>query len=308
MNTQSTLTDAVQQYPRICAHRGWNTVNPENSMPAYASAIALGAQEIELDLWPTLDGQIVVCHDSTVDRVTNGTGKIVELTYEQIRRLDAGAKFSQGFSGLQIPLFEDVLKQFAKRTIINIHIKSVSDGTAVHPDAMLQRMRLLGHTYQDRGPVRLDEEKVRDVIPEEAERENLEEAGYDPLVFAKILSLIDQYDCREFVYFTGAKDVLATARELAPDIPRCCLEGHLNYTIIEHALRYGCTRVQLCKLFLTKEMIDQAHAHGLICNLFWSDDEEEAKHFLSMGIDTILTNNTLLMKNVFDSLKQPIYA
>ena len=308
MNTPYTLTDALQHYPRICAHRGFNTVNPENSIPAYASAIALGTEEIELDLWPTRDGQIVVCHDSTVDRVTDGTGKIVDLTYEQIRQMDAGVKFSQDFSGLQIPLFEDVLKQFARRTIINIHIKSVSDGTVDYPEEMVERMHRLNHSYWDGATVHLSGAEAPSVIPREAQRESCEEAGYDPVVFQKILDLIDRYDCRDYVYFTGAKDVMSTARELAPHIPRCCLEGHLNYTIVENALKYDCRRVQLCKLFLTKEMIDEAHAHGLICNLFWSDDAEEAKHFLSMGIDTILTNNALLMRNVFDSLKEPSYV
>ena len=80
---------------------------------------------------------------------------------------------------------------------------------------------------------------------------------------------------------------------MAPDVKRCCLEGDMNFTIVEHAIEYECSRVQFCKLFLTQQMIDKAHAHGMICNLFWSDDPEEAEGFFNMGIDVMLTNHFL---------------
>lgn len=78
-------------YPRLCAHRGFNTVAPENSLPAYGAAVALGAEEIEFDLWSTKDGVIVSCHDSTLDRVSDGTGVISDHTYEELLQLDFGA-------------------------------------------------------------------------------------------------------------------------------------------------------------------------------------------------------------------------
>lgn len=57
--------------------------------------------------------------------------------------------------------------------------------------------------------------------------------------------------------------------------------------------QYQCSRVQFCKLFLTMAMIEKAHANGILCNLFWSDDPEEANSFFNMGIDVILTNHYL---------------
>lgn len=83
--------DEQMRYPRICAHRGFNTVAPENSLPAFGAAIALGAQEIELDVWMTKDGVPVVAHDESVDRVSDGHGKITEMTFDELRRLDFGA-------------------------------------------------------------------------------------------------------------------------------------------------------------------------------------------------------------------------
>jgi predicted amidohydrolase len=72
--------DNVMKYPRLCAHRGFNTVAPENSMPAFGAAVALGAEEIEFDIWSTKDRVLVSCHDSTLDRVSDGCGEIYEHT------------------------------------------------------------------------------------------------------------------------------------------------------------------------------------------------------------------------------------
>ncbi|MBR2018802.1 MAG: hypothetical protein IKA05_00210 [Clostridia bacterium] len=115
--------DDVMQYPRLCAHRGFNTVAPENSMPAFGAAVALGAEEIEFDLWSTKDGVLVSCHDRTLDRVSDGTGKIYEHTYEELSQLNFGKKHGEKFRGLKIPTFEEILQKFAGRVIMNIHVK-----------------------------------------------------------------------------------------------------------------------------------------------------------------------------------------
>ena len=108
----------------------------------------------------------------------------------------------------------------------------------------------------------------------------------------KIIALIDKYDCRKYVYFMSGNDnVLRLAKELAPDIVRCCGGGDDRYGIVDRAIKYNCKKVQLFKPYFTQEMIDKAHANGIICNVFWSDDENETAEFLKMGIDTILTND-----------------
>ena len=78
----------------------------------------------------------------------------------------------------------------------------------------------------------------------------------------------------------------------APDIPLCV--GHLAdrpWDIVDRAIEFGCEKVQLFKPYFNQEMIDKAHANGIICNVFWSDDEKETEEFLAMNIDTILTND-----------------
>ena len=74
-------------------------------------------------------------------------------------------------------------------------------------------------------------------------------------------------------------------------LSRCCGAGDAPWEIVERAIRYGCKRVQLFKPYFNREMIQKAHANGIICNVFWSDDPAEAKEFLDMGIDVILTND-----------------
>ena len=113
-------------FPRLCAHRGYNKAAPENTLPAFALAVSMGAQEIELDLWPNKDGDLVVCHDPTVDRTTNGKGLISEMTTKEIKSLDAGTWFSPAYKEIKMPLFEEVLDLFANKVITNIHIKSPS--------------------------------------------------------------------------------------------------------------------------------------------------------------------------------------
>ena len=115
--------DDIMKYPRLCAHRGFNTVAPENSMPAFGAAVSLGAEEIEFDIWSTKDRVLVSCHDSTLDRVSNGSGKIYDHTYEELLELDFGVKYGEKFNGLKIPTFEEILQKFAGRVIMNIHVK-----------------------------------------------------------------------------------------------------------------------------------------------------------------------------------------
>lgn len=120
-------TELQLPYPRVCAHRGFPAVAPENSMPSLGAAVAMGADEIEFDLWPTSDGEIVSIHDKKLERVSDGEGKVYEHTLTELRKLDFGAKFNEHFRGLRIPLFEEILQKFAGRVIMNIHVKTLSD-------------------------------------------------------------------------------------------------------------------------------------------------------------------------------------
>ena len=105
--TKATNHNLPQQ--GICAHRGENARHPENTLPAFREAIRLGAQQIEFDICRTKDGRLVIMHDLTVNRTTDGEGAVSELTFEQIRKLDAGIKKDLKFAGTKAPTFEETL-------------------------------------------------------------------------------------------------------------------------------------------------------------------------------------------------------
>ena len=111
-------------------------------------------------------------------------------------------------------------------------------------------------------------------------------------------SLLSQRDTQRAIKLIKDTFQLKLAKELAPDICRCCGAGETPWDIVERAIKYDCRKVQFLKSHFNQEMIDKAHEHGIKCNVFWSDDEDETKKFLEMGIDTILTNDYNLISQV----------
>lgn len=108
---------------QACAHRGDMKCAPENTLPAIESAVKKGAHMIEFDVQLSKDGALVLMHDATVDRTTDGTGKVTELTYPEIRKLDAGSWFGTQFKGVYVPMLPEVLNQIPHAIWCNIHIK-----------------------------------------------------------------------------------------------------------------------------------------------------------------------------------------
>lgn len=94
----------------VAAHRGWCEKYPENTMPAFQAAIDIGVDQIETDVRVTLDGELVLIHDATVNRTTNGVGKVCEKTFAELRALDAGSHKGEEFKGVQIPTFVELME------------------------------------------------------------------------------------------------------------------------------------------------------------------------------------------------------
>ena len=246
--------DSVMKYPRICAHRGFNSIAPENSMPAFGAAVALGAEEIEFDIWSTKDGVLVSCHDNELERVSDGTGKISDHTYSELLEFDFGVKHDEKFRGLKIPTFEEILQKFAGRVIMNIHVK-------------------------------------------------IWDMGFEDRMMEKIVALVRKYDCAKHVYFMTSNDkIIKDVMRYAPDICVCVgWNGNKEpLSIVERAIALGAKKVQLFKPYFNQQSIDLAHENGILCNVFWSDDPKEAIAYREMGIDCILTNDYLAIKNALD--------
>jgi glycerophosphoryl diester phosphodiesterase len=114
----------LDRFPRpiIFGHRGDNLYAPENTLPSFSQAIQKGADGIELDAKVTADGHVIVIHDGTVDRTTDGKGLVASLTLEAIRKLDAGSWKDKKFAGTKVPLLEEVFEMVGKDRLINIEL------------------------------------------------------------------------------------------------------------------------------------------------------------------------------------------
>ena len=112
---------------KIFAHRGSKGTHPENTLASFKEAVRVGSEGIELDVHLTKDGHLVVIHDETVDRTTNSTGEIRNLTLEEIKAMDAGSWFNATFASEKIPTLEEVLhllKELNFNGQLNIELKT----------------------------------------------------------------------------------------------------------------------------------------------------------------------------------------
>lgn len=117
-------TTGEQRQVDNVAHRGASGYAPENTIAAFDKAVEMKADYIEIDVQRSKDGKLVIIHDTTVDRTTDGTGKVKDLTFEQLRALDAGSFKGEQFKGEKIPTFDEILDRYHGKTGILIELKT----------------------------------------------------------------------------------------------------------------------------------------------------------------------------------------
>jgi glycerophosphoryl diester phosphodiesterase len=108
--------------PYFFAHRGASAHAPENTLSAFDLAVKQGAPAIEFDVKVTSDGHVVVIHDQTVDRTTNGTGAVTKLSLAALREMDAGSKKSEQFRGEKIPTLDELFETVGKKIFMNVEL------------------------------------------------------------------------------------------------------------------------------------------------------------------------------------------
>ncbi|MCQ2462282.1 MAG: glycerophosphodiester phosphodiesterase [Clostridia bacterium] len=253
---KTCLKEKEMPYPRVCAHRGFHVVSPENSLPAYEEAIALGAQEIEFDLWQSSDGVIVSCHDADLERISTGKGLVIEHTYEELYSYDFGIKKDEAFKGLHIASFEDILRLFGKKAVMNIHIKSLDSFTPLDDAVLLKIIELIKkygceeYVYFMCGnPYVLDAlQRLAPDIPRCA--------GADSRNGRPVYDIVDKalkYGCAKIQIF----------------------KPHFKFYPADYL----------------EKTVKRAHENGIMVNIFYSDREDEAAQFIKAGCDTVLTND-----------------
>lgn len=208
----------------VIGHRGASGYEPENTLRSFARAVDMGAHAVELDVY-VLDSELVVIHDDSLERTTNGTGKLAEHTLDSIRRLDAGA-------GERIPLLSEVLRAIDGRAGVNVELKG--EGSGARLASYLPRHAAPGSAllvssfrheelaaYRDAGgacPLGLLVGRSAEGLFERAE-------ALDPyavhlserLASAALVDRIHERDMRVFVYTVNALDALERLRAMGID-------------------------------------------------------------------------------------------
>jgi glycerophosphoryl diester phosphodiesterase len=136
--------------PLIIAHRGDSAMRPENTLAAFREALSVGADLVEMDVQLTKDGHVVVLHDVTVNRTTDGNGSVRDMTLAEVKKLDASfpSKFDSQFKGERIPTLREALELLRgkKKVLVEIKRESVTteedDGVEAKVVAEIQRLRM----------------------------------------------------------------------------------------------------------------------------------------------------------------------
>lgn len=136
MNRLNQLPD-----PIIFAHRGASGHAPENTLAAFDLAVAQGADAVEFDVKLSKDEHVVVIHDSTLERTTNGCGNVKEHTLAELQALDAGLHFSPSFADQRIPTLGEVLALLGQRIYINIELTNYSTPLDSLPEKVAEIVR-----------------------------------------------------------------------------------------------------------------------------------------------------------------------
>ncbi len=239
--------------PRVMGHRGAAGVAPENTMLSFRTAIEAGADVLEMDVHATRDGRIVVLHDPTVDRTTDGTGEVRSLSWEGLGRLDASARFAPApgetgvtFQGpLRVPLFEEVLQAFPD-ALINVEIKQLDP------------------------PI---EEAMLTLIDRHGARDRILLAAEHAVIARRIRAVAG-----DMLGGMSAEDVYGFLTSL--DDP--------GYRPPAHALQVPTTFGDM--VIVNEQTIARAHALGMEVHVWTIDDPAEMTRLLDLGVDGLITN------------------
>jgi len=244
--------------PIVIGHRGCAGEAPENTLLAFERGLAAGAAILETDVHATRDGVPVLMHDAEVDRISDGAGPVREFTLEELRRLDAGHRFSPDGGtthpfrgqGLRIPTFEEALKAFPGARF-NLELKADQPGVA--------------------------EATVDAVVRSGRESLTLLTAGDDDLM-ARLRS---QIASRSVPVAQGASvadilDVVRSARDgSAPTTPAMALQIPAEFG---------------GQPLVTRELVEHAHAHAIQVHVWTINAPDEMAELLDLGVDGIVTD------------------
>ncbi|HEV2881111.1 MAG TPA: glycerophosphodiester phosphodiesterase [Pyrinomonadaceae bacterium] len=255
--TRPAADAAAPRRPLVMAHRGGAGLWPENTAHAFAGAVALGADVLEMDLHGTADGALVVIHDATVDRTTNGAGRASALTLAELKRLDAGYRWTTDGGrthpfrgkGITVPTLREVLAEFP-RVRLNIDIKQAQ------PSLVKPFCRMLGESgAQDRVTV----------------------ASFSSQTLAEF-----RRECPAVATSASTDEVFALLADLQAG--RGLATDKVGFRVVQVPETLG------GRGWLTAELVAAAHRTGLEVHVWTVNDEAGMRRMLDAGVDGIMTD------------------
>jgi len=251
-------SEAAPRRPLVMAHRGGAGLWPENTARAFAGAVSLGADVLEMDLHGTRDGALVVIHDATVDRTTNGAGRVGALTLAELKRLDAGYRWTKDggqtfpFRGknITVPTLVEVLGEFPQARL-NIDIKQAQPSLVESFCGTLRRGRATGRVTV---------------------------ASFSTETLAEF-----RRECPEVATSAGTDEVFALAADLQAG-RAAAATGRAPFRAVQVPETMG------GRVWLTAELVAAAHGRGLEVHVWTVNEEAGMRRLIALGVDGIMTD------------------
>lgn len=279
----------------VIAHRGDSAHAPENTLASFRGAVTSRADWFELDCHLTADGQLVVCHDSTLKRTGGLDVALADLTLEEIRRVDVGGWFNPAFAGERVPTLGEAL-DLARANAIGVYVEI--KGSEVPPPLLEQLETLAARDLTQ-------SERLRRMV------EILDQAGFrDVTLTRKVLREVrDRKMWKRVVIQSFSPAICAVARAEAHEARVEFLGGYdpdhpENW---ERYLRFGraigVAGFNVSKDYLTPERLAQLRERGETCAVWTVDDPESICKLARMGVDAIITNDPARTREILHSLR-----
>ncbi|MCR5689285.1 MAG: glycerophosphodiester phosphodiesterase [Clostridiales bacterium] len=239
-------------FPKIIAHRGANRLAPQNTMPAFETAVNMGVDGFETDVHLTSDGEIVLCHNYTIDETSDGSGRIEDMTLAELKEHDFGSYFSPDFAGTRIPTLAEFLEFCADRrdkiNIINIEIKPPLDKETGIAAATVEAVKRFGL--------------------------------FDEL-------LISSFD-HQVLLDCKACDPACRTGYLYPTTQP--IRGQSPVPTLAAVKRTGCDAVHPISMLVNRAYIERMHKNGLAVNVWTVNDGKAIMDLTEWGADGIISD------------------
>jgi len=242
----------------IIAHRGLPTHAPENTLPAFRKAVELGVEYLEVDVQQTSNGHLVVFHDKSVSRTTNGRGNLREYTLDELKKLDAGSWFSDAFKGEQVPTLHEVVDVLDDRTNLLLEIKY---GTPYHDGI---------------------EGRLIDFIRERRLENRVLIKSFDPNVIKRVRSLAPEIPVGISIVFR------------VPFLSLIVHRGVRFGNVLEEDMDF----IHVHRIGMTEALVARAHKRGISVIAWDVHDEATMRRFIAYGVDAIETDEAGLLKEI----------